>query len=156
MKRRAALLGALLGLATSAGWAQVPVAQVAVTGRVAQPATYSVEALAAMPGFEVQGAVHGTQLSTFVGAMLWPLIAASGPLDGPERGSHLQHVIFARGADGYVVALAMGEIDPEFEGKPVIVAYKQDGALLPAPHLVVPGDRRAGRNVPELVAIEVR
>ena len=38
------------------------------------------------------------------------------------------------GADGYVVALAVGELDPEFEGKSVLVAYARDGK--PTPGLV--------------------
>jgi len=37
-----------------------------------------------------------------------------------------------------------------------LVAYAQDGKPLPGPRLVLPGDARAGRNVRDLVAIEVR
>ena len=136
------------------GWAQVS-PQVSVVGRVAQPQTISVQGLASMPAFEVTAATERGQ-SVFVGAALWPLIAAAAPIDGPERGSHLQHVIFARGADGYAVAVAMGEIDPQFEAKPVLIAYKQDGVLLAAPRLVMPLDHRAGRNVRDLQTLDVQ
>jgi hypothetical protein len=62
----------------------------------------------------------------------------------------------AHGRDGYVVALAIAEIDPGFEGKQVLIATTQDGKPLAAPELVVPGDRRAGRRVHDLVGIEVQ
>jgi hypothetical protein len=152
---RRALLAALFALVAQRGLAQ-GAPEVQITGRVAQAQSYSMQALASMPAVEVSASREGGAVSRYVGAPLWPLIAAAGPVDGPERGAHLQHVLVARGADGYAVVLAIGEVDPGFEGKQVIVAYKQDDALLPAPRLVVPGDKRAGRNVRDLVAIEVR
>jgi hypothetical protein len=55
------------------------------------------------------------------------------------------------GTDGYQAVIAWGEIDPGFEGKPVLLAYEQDGQLLgPSDgmaRLVVPGDQRGGRYV---------
>lgn len=157
MRRRAALAALLPALlVTGPGSAQVPAGQITITGRVEQPATYPVRGLTTMPAVQVQGTVEDGALSTFVGTLLWPLIAAAKPIDETERGSYLQHVLFARGADGDAVAIAIAEIDPGFEGKPVVIAYKQDGALLPVPRLVVPGDRRSGRNVRDLVAVEVR
>jgi hypothetical protein len=156
MRRRAALSALLLAFVTGPASAQVPAGQITITGRVEQPATYLVRGLTTMPAVQVQGTVEDGALSTFVGPLLWPLITAARPIDETERGGHLQHVLFARGADGYAVAIAIAEIDPSFEGKPVVIAYKQDGALLPVPRLVVPGDRRAGRNVRDLVAVEVR
>ena len=155
MRLRVAV-AALLIAAPAAGSAQVAVAQVTITGQVQQATSYSAEQLASMPAVEVQGAREGGATSTYAGPVLWPLVEAAKPIDGPDRGAHLQHVLLARGADGYAVALALGEIDPGFEGKHIIIATKQDGAPLPAPRLVVPGDHRAGRNVRELVAIEVR
>ena len=50
----------------------------------------------------------------------------------------------------------MVELDPNFEGKQVLVAYAQDGKPLPALRLVIPADAHAGRNVRDVVAIEVR
>ena len=54
------------------------------------------------------------------------------------------------------MALAIGELDPAFEGKQVIIATTEDGKLLPQPELVVPGDKKAGRRVKNVAAIEVQ
>ena len=155
MRRRAAA-AAVLALAAGPGAAQVPVAQVTVTGRVQQVATYSIQDLAVLPAYQTRATSYGNRESTFVGALLWTLIVAARPLPDPTWANNLRDVIFARGADGTTVAVAMAEVDPDYEGKPLLVAYKQDGAILPVPRLVVPGDRHAGRNVPNLVTLEVR
>lgn len=152
MSRLAGVAAILLCLAAPAVAQQM----VAITGRVETPERYTAERLAAMPMVSVHGTREGGAAAAYVGVALWPLLEAAKPLDGPERGSHLQHVLIARGADGYAVALAIGELDPGFEGKPVIIALTLDGAPLAQPRLVVPGDKRAGRNVRDLVAIEVR
>ena len=168
MRRRGALLVLLLGVWMTPGRAQVatpgpipmpvPVQapRVSIGGRVATPSSYTLGALAAQPAVEVQAAREGGTLATFVGPLLWPLLEAAKPVDGTTPGANLQHTLVARSADGYAAVLAIGEIDPQFEGKPVIIAYKQDGVVLGAPRLVVPGDRRAGRNVRDLVSIEVQ
>ena len=52
----------------------------------------------------------------------------------------------------------MGEIDPRFEGKNVIVAYDKDGKPLSAAEglrLVVPLDHHGGRAVRDIATIEV-
>ena len=160
MKRRTMVATAVLALAvgpgSAPGSAQTPVGQVTVTGRVQQVATYSIQDLAVLPAYETRATSYGNRESIFVGALLWPLIVAARPIPDPTWASNLNRVIFARGADGMSVAVAIAEADPRYEGKPLLVAYKQDGAMLPAPRLVVPGDRHAGRNVPNLVTLEVR
>ena len=57
-----------------------------------------------------------------------------------------------------MAVLTLAEIDPEFEGKRVILAYWRDGQPLPGGELrlVVPGDHRGGRSVREVVKIELR
>jgi hypothetical protein len=54
--------------------------------------------------------------------------------------------------------LAIGELDPHYEGKSVILAYA--GGDPPASaaqlRLVVPGDVHGGRSVRDVAAIEVR
>ncbi len=96
------------------------------------------------------------QKNNFTGALLWAVVNAAAPADESGPRSHLQHTLLARGRDGYAVALAIGELDPEFEGKQVLVAYAQDGKKLPALRLVVPVDAKAGRSVRDLVSIEIR
>lgn len=155
MRRRAALVALLLIAGARVGAAQ-ELQAVALGGRVEQQASYTLEALRAMPAVAVLGARERGATSRYSGPLLWPLLIAAKPVNGAERGARLQRVLLARGADGYAVAVAIGELDPNFEGKQVIIATTQDDAPLAAPRLVIPGDSHAGRNVRELVAIDVR
>jgi hypothetical protein len=98
---------------------------------------------------------HGKQSGHFTGAALVDILKDAGVTDAPAKGSHLTHVLIVHGGDGYTVAVAMGEIDPEFEGKQVIVAYSKDGQP-DNPRLIVPGDHKAGRSVHDVVEIEVK
>ena len=156
----------LLVLATSSATAaqmsvpsQTPVGPIALSGKIAHPRSFALADLAALPAVtgEVPASAKPDAGTTkFTGVLLWPLLDAAGWVDLPGRKTHLQHVILARGRDGYAVALSIAELDPGFEGKQVIVATSQDGKALDAPELVVPGDRRAGRRVHDLVGIEVQ
>lgn len=130
----------------------------AIGGRVEHPRTLALADLQALPPVTVEvehAHEKDAQRHRFTGALLWPLITAAGPVDAGKR-TFLQHTVLARGQDGYAVALAVGELDPNFEGKQVLVAYAEDGKPLPGLRLVVPADARAGRSVRDLVAIEVR
>lgn len=134
-------------------------AGLAIEGRVEHPRILALADLRALPPvtLEVEQANgKGTQRDTFTGALLWPLITEAHPVDEPGGHSSLRHTLMAQGQDGYVVALAIGELDPYFEGKQVVVAYARDGKPLPGLRLVVPADAHAGRSVRDLVAIEVR
>ena len=141
-------------------------AGLSLRGRVASPRTFTAAELQALPPTTVEmDAAEGHDgrpmapagpRTSYTGDLLWTLIEDAGLMDEPGARTHLLHTIIARGQDGYAVALAVGEIDPKFEGKPVIVAYARDGQTLPGLKLVVPNDRRAGRSVKDLVSIEVR
>lgn len=143
-----------------AGPAAAPAAiELAVSGRVGQPRTLALADLQALPPVLVEvihATARGPQAATYIGALLWPLLAAAAPVDEPGRNTHLRHTLLAHGRDGYAAALAIGELDPHMEGKQVIVAYAQDGKPLPSLRLVVPGDSHVGRSVRDLVSIEVR
>jgi hypothetical protein len=150
-----AWLAVLLAVATPAA-AQAPVA-VALSGHIAHPRTLDAADLSPAVTVEVPASGKPDAPKTqFGGVLLWPLLDGAGWVDAPGRKTHLQHVILARGRDGYAVALAIAEIDPGFEGKQVLIATTQDGKKLAAPELVVPGDRRAGRRVHDLTGIEVQ
>lgn len=143
--------------------AQAPVAApvqgtVTVQGRVNHPETVSVSELQAMPAVMVEvshSSGKGIQANRYTGVLLWTLIKAADPIDENGPRTHLQHVFRVAGRDGYAVALAIGELDPDFEGKQVLIAYSEDGHALLAPKLIVPGDAKAGRSVHDLVLIEV-
>ena len=70
-------------------------------------------------------------------------------------GSESQQVIVT-GQDGYSATIGMGEIDPEFENKQVILATERDGKAIDIPRLAIPGDKRAGRSVRDVASIVVR
>jgi hypothetical protein len=153
---RLAALALWLGAALPA--VAQPSAGISLSGRIAHPRTVTPAELAAAPVVAVAApsSKPGAPATKFTGALLWPLLESAGWVDLPGRKMHLQHVIMVRGADGYTVALSIAEIDPAFEGKPVIIAGTQDGKPLASPELVVPGDHRAGRRVHDVVAIDVQ
>ena len=154
-----ALLAAPGTLPAAAQTASPAPIELAVQGRVEHPRTLPLAELQALPPVTVE--IERSESSTaqrlsFTGALLWSLVTTAGPVDEPGKHTFLQHTLLVRGRDGYAVALAVGELDPHFEGKQVLVAYAQDGKALPALRLVIPADARPGRNVRDVVAIEVR
>lgn len=141
-----------------AGNAAAPAA-VALSSGLKAPRTLALADLQALPAITVEVTVataQGPRHIAYTGALLWPLLQAAAPVDAPGRATQNQHVLMARGSDGYAVAVAFGEMDPHLEGKQVLIAYLMDGNPLPAPRLVVPGDSHGGRAVHDLAAIEVR
>jgi DMSO/TMAO reductase YedYZ molybdopterin-dependent catalytic subunit len=132
---------------------------VALSGGIKAPRTLALADLQALPAVTVEvtvAATQGPRHITYTGALLWPLLQAAAPVDALGHATQNQHVLMARGSDGYAVAVAFGEMDPHLEGKQVLIAYRMDGNPLPAPRLVVPGDSHGGRAVHDLAAIEVR
>ena len=100
---------------------------------------------------------HGMEQATYTGPLLWSLLDHAGSLGSDPR-ARLRRTVVVTGRDGYVAVLALAEIDPEFEGKQVILAYRRDGQPLSGSELrlVVPNDRRGGRSVRDVVRIELR
>jgi hypothetical protein len=76
---------------------------------------------------------------------------------GGDRRARLRRTIMVTGRDGYTAVLALAEIDPEFEGKQVVLAYRRDGKPIDgnALRLVAPGDRHGGRSVRDVVRIDL-
>lgn len=115
--------------------------------------------LAALPRDSAVGTAHGTT-SRFHGVSLRDVLSAAkiGPLDS-LRGRALRRAIVATAADGYVVVLSGAELDRTLAARPVLVADRENGAMLPAAdgplRLVVPTDGRPARWVRQLRAIAV-
>jgi hypothetical protein len=62
-------------------------------------------------------------------------------------------------ADGYSVALSLGELDPAYGAGQALIAYAQDAKPLGASgfaRLILPADKDGGRNVMRISSIEVR
>jgi hypothetical protein len=100
---------------------------------------------------------HGQGARTFAGPLLWTVLDHEGALERLDPHAQVRQVVVLAGQDGYIAVIALGEISPEFEGKQVILADRLDGKALAPGHfrIVVPGDKRGGRGVHDLVRIEL-
>lgn len=150
---RAFLLGAALLLALPAA------ADVLVEGQVRQPHPWTLAELKALAPVSAEVAYltgHGEEHARFTGVPLWTLLEEAKLADETGKMPGIRHSVLVTGRDGYAAALSFGEVDPEFEGKAVLLAWQRDGKDLDTPQLVVPGDKRGGRYVHDVIRIEVR
>jgi len=101
---------------------------------------------------------QGKKSGRYTGVPLWALLTKAQPIDDSGKNASLRHTLLITGRDGYAVALALGEIDPHYEGKQVIVAYSggEPPASMSSLRLVVPGDVQGGRSVRDVATIELR
>jgi DMSO/TMAO reductase YedYZ molybdopterin-dependent catalytic subunit len=116
--------------------------------------------LAALPSVQVTvpaGTAAGARDHTFEGPLLWTVLAQAGAVDPAKHQGDVRGTVMLTGRDGYTAVLALGELSPEFENKQVMLAMRADGQPLEPGHLrvVVPGDKRGGRGVHDLVRISV-
>jgi hypothetical protein len=72
-----------------------------------------------------------------------------------RRNDLLSFAVLALGADGYSALVSYGEISPDFGNRGLLLSTTEDGAALARPRLVVPGDRRGGRYVTDVVELHV-
>jgi DMSO/TMAO reductase YedYZ molybdopterin-dependent catalytic subunit len=130
-----------------------------VGGQVAHPRQWTIADLQALPPVRVRVAFstdHGDVEAVYTGALLWTVLSQAAPIDGPGAGASLRRVVLVTASDGYSVAVASGEIDPDFEGKQAVIAYAMDGKPIPQGlQLVIPGDRHAGRAVRDVAKVSV-
>jgi molybdate transport system substrate-binding protein len=120
----------------------------------------SAERIAALPPLTQRVAFmtgHGEQQSEWTGPLLWDVIVASGAVDPARPAEQVHLAVRITGVDGYTAVIALAEIAPQFAGRPIQVADHMNGASLPdhALRLVVPGDRRGGRSVRDVVRIDI-
>ncbi len=166
MRRLAApaLLAAALLLSVGAGPApapQAPDSALVIDGDARHELRLTAADLQSLPRVEQRVSFegeHGQTTATYAGVRLWTLLEQSGVLEAAKPRDHVAKVLIVTGRDGYTAALALAELDPAFEGKPVLIAYAADGRPLAGGglRLVVPGDRRGGRSVRDVVRIAVR
>jgi hypothetical protein len=157
MSRFSLCAAGLLAFAVAVDAAAAPDAPggVDLAGQVEHALHLTLTELQAMPQSAVDVSFqtdHGAHSGHFTGALLWDVVQRAGIAETAESKSkhHLQHSVIVTGRDGYQVAVAVAEIDPEFEGKTVILTDDQD-----AVRLVVPGDKLGGRAVRDVVKIEI-
>jgi hypothetical protein len=124
----------------------VPVGSVVVDGLVDRPTLFSVADLAALPGLDVNFSTHGgTQHHVEAGPLLVDVLAKVGPrFDRRAKNGELRDFVVVTGADGYEAVLSYGEIAPTFGDRPALLSVKEEGVVLAAPRLVIPGDVMGG------------
>ncbi len=131
-------------------------ATVVIKGEAGQSVTLTAAGLDALPQASVTLSHDGRSV-TLSGARLEAVLAkVDAPLGQGLRGQALADVVLIKAADGYRVALSLGDVDPGVRSDPVILADKEDGK--PLGHdgpfrLAVGGDlkpARAARNVVEI------
>jgi ABC-type molybdate transport system substrate-binding protein len=100
---------------------------------------------------------RGEQQNEWSGPLLWDVLTASDAVESVKPGEQVRLTVRVTGADGYTAVVALAEIAPQFAGRPVQLADHMNGTLLPdhALRLVVPGDRRGGRSVRDVIRIDI-
>ncbi|MSP79048.1 MAG: hypothetical protein EXR67_05805 [Dehalococcoidia bacterium] len=97
----------------------------------------------------------------YTGVRLYDLLDSAGIRLNPKvNEDFLGKVIVVTSADGHVVVIAGGEIEPRFMNGDVIIATQHNGAPLASTEgnlrLMVPFDRKPGRWAKDLVSIDLR
>ena len=150
----------LAAVAPSLTWSES--AQPAVLqGAVKQRLVLDDALLKSLPAVSIDvifEAAQGSKSGRYTGVLLWALLEKAEAIDEPGKNASLKHTLLITGRDGYAVALAMGEIDPHYEAKQVIVAYSggDPPASMSSLRLLVPGDVHGGRSVRDIATIELR
>jgi len=136
-------------------------------GAVASPRNYDAEELAGLPSarqsVDFYAGSSGLVAQTYVGVPLIDLLtSAQVVVDASIKNDILRKFVVVTGSDCYETILSLGELRPDFGGSAqVLVAYATgDGSPLGASEgamrLVVPGDKKGGRYVSNIVRISVR
>ena len=152
------LSAAIVALSLVAGPALAQSPELVLQGKVRQPQRLTFEDLKKMPAEHADVSYQtdrGPVIASFTGVLLWSLIGAAGGIDDNARNPELRHAIRITAKDGYVVVTSSGEIAPDFGARGVIVAYERDGKPLDEFRIVMPGDKHGGRNVRDVVSINV-
>jgi len=141
------LLRLLLFLAAAAGLAAAePILQLTAPGKTL---ALTAAEIAALPRTEITVVdPHDQKEHRYAGVAMHELLARAGAPSGSKlTGAALQLVVLVRGRDGYTVAFALAEFDPDF-GMPL----PENAAPL---RLIMPGDKEAARWVRKVASIDV-
>ena len=157
MRRVVVLAAAAFGCLPVLGASAAPDGAVAVDGQVEHKLQLTIDALKAMPQTAIEVSFetgHGTQSGHYTGVLLWTVIQEAGITEAPDSKAkhHLQHPLVVTGRDGYSVVVSVGEIDPDLEGKQVLLT---DDDPANGVRLIVPGDKHGARDVRDVTRVEV-
>lgn len=170
LRRYAALTVLVCGLVAGCGSADAssapappqqqeppPPGTVALTGDLRAPGELTTASLAKQPQHTVRvsyGSSKGTQAHTETGVLLADALPATAFAEAPGKNPALSFGVLGVGADGYTALVAYGEYSADFAGRPVMIATSEDGKPLARPRLVLPGDKKGGRYVSDLVELK--
>lgn len=152
------LAAALLLLAAPAALAApAPLTLVGEDGKAVEVTAAEIKAL---PHVDAQ-VPHEGKVLAFKGVLLADLLKkVAAPLGKEMRGPALSDVVIVTAADGYVVSLALSDLEPSIRaGKVVLADGGADGSALDKDgpfRLVVDGDLKPARAERNVVRIEVR
>lgn len=126
-----------------------------------QSVTFDATALQALANGAPVTLADGSD--SYTGVLLWTLLNSAGVGINSTYSSRKNAIntmyAMVTGSDGYRAMVALGEINPSFGNKQVLVAYQKNGADLPASEgavrLVVPGDVKGGRKISNVIEIKV-
>lgn len=134
-----------------------------VTGLVAQTLQLTLDDLkATFPAVTkhasfVDSDQNQTITGAFTGVLLFDVLNSAHIQFNPDvKDDLLRFYVIATAPDGYLTLISWGEIAPGFGEQPVLVAYACDGQPLSELRLIVPGDRRGGRDVKNVISLDVR
>jgi len=120
---------ALSGLLASLG---IQFSPINISGEITNAGFYNLSGLTPVTTEAVTYAAAGTPVSdTYTGIVLRTLLDAAGGVDvTAAKNDILSKFVVATGADGYKAAFSLGEIDPRFGDRPVLVAYSDTAGQL--------------------------
>jgi len=126
-----------------------------------KPLIFTASAVARLPRQTLRARDHSGMEINFAGVLLRDLLTKAGePLGEALAKDRLTTVVLVTGADGHRVAFSLAELDAGYGNQKVLVADEVAGLKFKPEHgpwrLVVPGDRRHGRWVRQVIRIQVR
>jgi hypothetical protein len=95
----------------------------------------------------------GPQTHRYSGPLLLDVLNSVEPNFSSDPHDNLRYAILVKASDGYLAALAWGEIAPDLADKRAILALTEDGKTLARPRLVLPGDSHGARQVFDVATI---
>ena len=136
-------------------------AAVEVVNEQGQVFTLTVAELAKLPQKELKAREPGGGEATYRGVLVANVLKQADVALGERlRGKILANRLVIEASDKYRALFSLPEIDPEWTDGVVLLALTRNGEPLDAEHgplqIVVPGDKRHGRWVKQVVRLAVR
>ena len=135
-------------------------AALVVKGEVKTPLKLTVDELKAMPVTKVSVKDHDGSSAVYEGVPLHEILKKAGAPEAESlRGRAFELCVVVKAADNYKVVFSLAELDPLFNDKQVLLAFRQNGEALGAKagplRLVIPEEKRQARWVRQVTEIEI-